>query len=130
MTGSNFYVNTFDVNAYVCRLPLQRPVALSMPVNLRIEMAYWLYWRVYELKILNSDFQSVFGVDASIERTFGHLLQPLVLMGWMERVADGYHVTTPGAYWIHRLQNEYSLNYINRLWGTCRKTAWPLEVSL
>jgi len=130
MTGSNFYVNTFDVNAYICRLPSERPVALSMPVNLRIEMAYWLYWRMYELKILNSDFQSVFGADASIERTFGHLLQPLVLMGWMERVADGYHVTTPGAYWIHRLQNEYSLNYINRLWGTCRKTAWPLEVSL
>lgn len=130
MTDSDFYVNTFDVNAYACKLPAERPVAVSMPVNRRIEMAYWLYWRVYELKILASDFQSVFGADASLESTFGHLLRPLVLMRLLERATDGYHVTTPGAYWIHRLQNEYSLNYINRLWGTCRKTAWPLKVSL
>ena len=130
MTDSDFYVNTFDVNAYVCKLPAERPVAVSMPINRRIEMAYWLYWRVYELNILASDFQSVFGADASLESTFGHLLRPLVLMRLLERATDGYHVTTPGAYWIHRLQNEYSLNYINRLWGTCRRTAWPLKVSL
>jgi oxygen-independent coproporphyrinogen-3 oxidase len=130
MTGSDFYVNTFDVNAYARKLPSERPVALSMPVNCRIEMGYWLYWRVYELKILNSDFQSVFGSDVSLEATFGHLLRPLVRMRLLERDHNGYHVTTRGAYWIHRLQNEYSLNYINRLWGTCRKTAWPLEVRL
>ena len=34
------------------------------------------------------------------------------------------------AYWIHRLQNEYALNYINRLWGRCRQEAWPREVRL
>ena len=43
---------------------------------------------------------------------------------------DGYEITRSGAYWIHRLQNEYSLNYINRLWGGCRKTAWPNRVML
>jgi oxygen-independent coproporphyrinogen III oxidase len=130
MTGTEFYVNTFDVRAYADKLSTERPVALSMPVNRRIEMAYWLYWRIYELKILTSDFQSVFGADASLESTFGRLLRPLVLMGLLDQQTDGYRVTTSGAYWIHRLQNEYSLNYINRLWGTCRKTGWPLEVSL
>ena len=61
MTGKDFYVNTFDVQSYAEALPEKRPVALSMPVNRQLEMAYWLYWRVYELKIYQEDFQYLFG---------------------------------------------------------------------
>lgn len=130
MTGFDFYVNTFDVKAYASVLPDERPVAVSMSVGRRLEMAYWLYWRVYELKILNSDFQDVFGSEASLDAEFGHLFRPLILIRLLERVDGGYQVTKPGAYWIHRLQNEYSLSYINHLWGTCRREPWPQEVRL
>jgi oxygen-independent coproporphyrinogen III oxidase len=129
MTGTDFYVNTFDVMAYSATLPSFRPVALTMPVDRRIEMAYWLYWRVYELKILNSDFQRLFGPATSLAAEFGKVLYPPTLIGLMERHGDDYYITKAGAYWIHRLQNEYSLNYINRLWGTCRKVPWPETVS-
>ncbi len=46
MIGSHFYANTCNVNAYASSLPANRPIALSMPVTKRLEMAYWLYWRV------------------------------------------------------------------------------------
>ena len=59
-----------------------------------------------------------------------HLLRPLILMGLVKRVNDTFCVTKSGAYWIHRLQNEYSLSYINHLWGSCRKEPWPEEVTL
>ena len=108
MTGTDFYVNTFDVKAYAGKLPKERPVAVSMPVDRRLEMAYWLYWRVYELQISDRGFRDVFGGSASIEAEFGHLLHPLVAMRLLERAGDSYRVTKPGAYWIHRLQNEYS----------------------
>ncbi len=130
MTGDDFYVNTFDVSAYASALPAGRPVALSMEVNRRLEMAYWLYWRIYELKVLDKDFKGAFGSGASLQREFQRLLQPLVWARLLERADDGYHVTKPGAYWIHRLQNEYSLSYINNLWGTCRRQPWPDEVRL
>lgn len=130
MTGADFYVNTFDVKAYAQTLPLDRPVAVSMAVNKRIEMAYWLYWRIYELKVLNKDFQEIFGTDSTLDSEFGGLFRPLISMNLMKRVEGGYQVTKSGAYWIHRLQNEYSLNYINRLWGSCRKQAWPERVVL
>ena len=130
MTGSDFYVNTFDINAYASKLPAERPVAVSMPVDRRLEMAYWLYWRIYELEISKANFRDVFGANASLDAEFGHLLRPLSMVGLLERTNDGYHVTTRGAYWIHRLQNAYSLNYINHLWGTCRKEPWPEEVIL
>jgi len=130
MTGSDFYVNTFNVEAYADTLPQRRPVALSMPIDQRLAMAYWLYWRGYELKIMERDFQRLFGSDASPDAVFGLLFRPFRLLGMMRRITGGYEITPSGAYWIHRLQNKYSLNYINRLWGGCRRQAWPTQVVL
>jgi coproporphyrinogen III oxidase-like Fe-S oxidoreductase len=130
MTGSHFYVNTFDVNSYINSPTMKRPIALSMPVDRRLEMAYWLYWRVYELKIYEEDFQNLFGPDVSLDATFSHIIKPIQLMGMITKIDGGYQITKSGAYWIHRLQNEYSLNYINRLWGKCRINPWPSEVAL
>ena len=104
------------------------PVALVLPVDRRLEMAYWLYWRVYEMKLGGGDFRELFGED--LEAVFGRLLRPLVRLGMMERHNGSYRVTEGAAYWVHRFQNEYSLNYINRLWGRCRQEAWPREVRL
>jgi oxygen-independent coproporphyrinogen III oxidase len=130
MTGRDFYVNTFDVEAYAGALPGRRPIGLSMPVDRRLEMAYWLYWRIYELRVQASGFSRVFGSDASLEQEYGRLFAPLVAVGLLARTEDGFAVTTPGAYWIHRLQNEYSLNYIDHLWGACRRNPWPKLVRL
>lgn len=130
MTGTDFYVNTFDVAAYSAALPGRRPIALSMPVDRRLEMAYWLYWRVYELNVSRMDFQDVFGQGEMLEPVFSGILRPFAAAGMLEKETGGYRVTKSGAYWIHRLQNEYSLNYINRLWGTCRRLPWPAETLL
>lgn len=130
MTGTDFYVNTFDVDAYADSLPDKRPIALSMPINKRLEMAYWLYWRAYELRINNDDFKQLFGEDENLDDYFSALFRPLRAIRMMEKLGDGYQINTSGAYWIHRLQNEYSLSYINRLWGRCRKEAWPEQVIL
>ncbi len=130
MTGRHFYVNTFDVQEYAASLPKRRPVALVMPVDRRMEMAYWLYWRLYELRAKGGDFAATFGPEASLEATFGTLLRPFQWLGWLNRINGDYRVTNSGAYWIHRLQNDFSLGYINRLWGKCREEAWPDEVIL
>ena len=130
MTGTHFYVNTFDIAAYAESLPDKRPVALSMRIDRRLEMAYWLYWRIYELFADDAEFQLLFKEKKSMRKTFGPLFFPVRLMGMLRRERQGYRVTRSGAYWIHRLQNEYSLSYINRLWGSCRKDAWPVEVRL
>lgn len=130
MTGGDFYVNTFDVEPYATTLPGKRPIALSMPVDKRLEMAYWLYWRVYELEIFRKDFQDLFGDEITLDTTFSNVIKPFELAGMIEKKNGGYHVTNSGAYWIHRLQNEYSLNYINKLWGACRRSPWPAEAML
>jgi len=130
MIGTAFYVNTFDVDAYAHALKRGRPIALVLPVDRRLEMAYWLYWRAYEMKACETDFQRVFGVEASLEGTFGGITRLFRALRMVEGEPGGWRITRRGAYWIHRLQNEYSLNYINRLWGACRREAWPREVTL
>jgi oxygen-independent coproporphyrinogen-3 oxidase len=128
MTGRQFCVNTFSIDEYAAALPGRSPVALVLPVDRRLEMAYWLYWRVYEMKLGVADFRELFGEE--LEAVYGGLLRPLLRLGMMERHNGSYRVTRGAAYWVHRFQNEYSLNYINRLWGRCRQEAWPREVGL
>ena len=130
MIGSHFYLNTFDVDAYASALPGRRPIALSMRMDRRLEMAYWLYWRAYELFVADADFRDLFGANRSMAKLFGPSFTPFLAARFMERQADGYRITDAGAFWIHRIQNEYSLNYVNRLWGRCRQTPWPQEVVL
>ncbi len=130
MDGDHFYVNTFDVDAYADCLPAHRPVALAMEVDTRLEMAYWLYWRVYELFVPAAEFDRLFGPEESLDSRFGTLFSTARAAGMAEKTSDGYVISPAGAYWIHRLQNEYSLNYINRLWGTCRRDPWPAKAVL
>lgn len=128
MTGTQFRVNTFSIAEYNRSLPGRLPVALSMTFDASLEMAYWLYWRVYEMHIPEQGFRDLFGKE--LDQVFGPFLSGLRLLGMARRDQEGYSITEPGAYWIHRLQNEYSLNYINRLWGRCRQEPWPAEVRL
>jgi oxygen-independent coproporphyrinogen-3 oxidase len=100
-----------------------------MRLDRRQEMAYWLYWRAYELFAGREDFRALFD-GADLDATFGALFAPFRAAGFMRRTPAGFEITDAGAFWIHRLQNEYSLAYIDRLWGRCRRTAWPAEVRL
>ncbi len=128
MTGRQFWVNTFSVAEYARSLPDHLPVAAVMPVDRRLEMAYWLYWRLYELAVPRDSFRDRFGRE--LEDVFGGWLSAARLLGMMERRNGSYHVTEEGAHWIHRIQNEYALNYISRLWGRCRWDPWPEVVKL
>ena len=79
MTGRQFCVNTFSIEEYAAALPDRSPVALVLPVDRRLEMAYWLYWRVYEMKLSGADFRELFGED--LEAVYGRLLRPLAAPG-------------------------------------------------
>lgn len=96
-----------------------------MPMGRRREMAYWLYWRLYELHAEDRDFADLFGPERSPPEVFGLALKPLEMLGWVKRRKGGYDVTPNGIYWVHRLQNEFSLDYSTTLWGECKQSAWP-----
>ncbi|HUU84924.1 MAG TPA: radical SAM protein [Phycisphaerae bacterium] len=128
MTGRDLFFNTFQVEAYAEAVRNGSPVTLCLPLNRRLEMAYWLYWRLYEMRVGRASFAGMF--DRDLSAAAGWLFAAPRALGLMRKAADGYEVTGRGAYWIHRLQNGFSLEYITRIWTQCRRQPWPQEVRL
>ena len=128
MTGRQFYLNTFSIEEYASLVSERLPVALVMPIKPKLEMAIWLYWRIYEMSIPSGSFRELFGME--LDDVYGRALSWLERLGIVARNGGSYDVTESGSYWIHRIQNEYALNYIDRVWSRCREDAWPSSIRL
>jgi oxygen-independent coproporphyrinogen-3 oxidase len=124
-----FYLNTFDVQAYIRSLENGRlPIALSLELSERMQMAGWVYWRMYETRLNKSEFGLRFGKD--LDRVYGSYIRWLALMGLLKEEGDEVVLSDRGAYWLHALQDVFSIDYIAKLWGSCVQEPWPKKVAL
>ncbi|MGD2147519.1 MAG: radical SAM protein, partial [Anaerolineae bacterium] len=125
-----FYLNTFSVQAYIEALEGGRlPIALSLDLTEKMQMAGWLYWRIYETRFRRSDFLGRFG--RSFDTIYGRLMKLLSGLGLFQSDdGDQIVLSDKGAYWLHCLQDLFSNEYISRLWGTSREEPWPERVVL
>jgi coproporphyrinogen III oxidase-like Fe-S oxidoreductase len=124
-----FYLNTFNVREYIRALEGGRmPIALSLDLSERMQMAGWLYWRVYETRFQRSDFQKRFGKE--FDRVFGKYIKLLSLVGFLKDDGDEIVLSDNGTFWLHVLEDLFSIAYISRLWGTSQQEPWPEKVVL
>jgi oxygen-independent coproporphyrinogen-3 oxidase len=122
-----FYLNTFRVAEYIKALEDGRmPIALSLDLSEAMQMAGWLYWRIYETRFLKEDFRARFGKD--FNEVFGRFVKPLSILGFLKDKGDEIVLSDRGTYWLHALEDIFSINYINTLWGDLRREPWPEEV--
>lgn len=124
-----FYLNTFNVGEYIRALAAgQLPIALSLELSKRMQMAGWLYWRIYETRFKKRDFERRFheGFDA----VYGRYMRLFACLGLLTERVDEIRLTDAGAYWLHALQDLFSIDYVSRLWGTSQENPWPREVIL
>jgi oxygen-independent coproporphyrinogen-3 oxidase len=124
-----FYLNTFNVREYIRALDHGRlPVALSLLLTRRMQMAGWLYWRMYETRFNKGDFEQRFYED--FDEVYGAYLRPLRALGLIQEEGRAVRLTDAGAYWLHVLQDMFSIDYVSTLWGTSQEQPWPQEVVL
>jgi oxygen-independent coproporphyrinogen-3 oxidase len=124
-----FYLNTFNSREYIRALADgHMPIALSLELSKRMQMAGWLYWRIYETRFRKSDFEWRFheGFDA----VYGKYVRPLSFLGLLTEGEDEITLTDTGAYWLHTLQDVFSIDYVSKLWGSSQENPWPGEVIL
>ncbi|GAH45277.1 unnamed protein product, partial [marine sediment metagenome] len=124
-----FYLNTFSVIEYIKALENGRmAIALSLDLSERMQMAGWLYWRIYETRFKKKDFKKRFGRD--FDWVYGKYVKPLALLGFLKD--DGEHIvlSDKGTYWLHALEDLFSIEYISKLWGTSKQEPWPEKVVL
>ncbi len=124
-----FYLNTFNVSEYIRALGAGRlPIALSIELNQAMQMAGWLYWRIYETRFRKSEFRRRFGLD--FDAVYGKYFRLLSLLGYVKDDGEQVRLSDAGAYWLHVLQDLFSLEYVSKLWGTSRIDPWPDKVLL
>jgi coproporphyrinogen III oxidase-like Fe-S oxidoreductase len=124
-----FYLNTFHVGEYIRAIEAGRmPIALSIELSAEMQMAGWLYWRIYETRFRRSDFERRFGLD--LDRVYGRYIRLLSLIGWLEDDGDELVLSDDGIYWLHVLQDLFSIQYVSTLWGTAQQDPWPEKVLL
>ena len=124
-----FYLNTFNTEAYIQALADGRmPIALSLELSERMQMAGWLYWRIYETKFGKEDFERRFHLP--LDAVYGRVLRGLSFLGLLTEREDEVALTDAGAYWLHTVQDLFSIDYISKLWGTSRQAPWPAQVRL
>jgi oxygen-independent coproporphyrinogen-3 oxidase len=125
-----FYLNTFNVAEYIKRLEDGRmPIALSLDLSESMQMAWWLYWRVYETRFKRNDFRKRFEKD--FNEVWGKYIKLFSLFGLIKK-DDGNEVilSDRGTFWLHALEDLFSLDYISKLWGTSKQEPWPERVVL
>ena len=124
-----FYLNTFNVEEY-CKAFNEREnaIALSIDMPIKLQMAGWLYWRIYETKFQKQDFAQRF--DSNLDSLFGKYLKFLSIMGFLIHDHEQVILTDRGTYWLHALEDIFSIDYISTLWGTSKQNPWPEKVVL
>jgi len=102
-----FYLNTFNVGEYIRALSDRRtPIALSLELSRRMQMAGWLYWRIYETRFQKSDFEARF--HEPFDAVYGRYFKLFSLAGLVRERGDEIALTDAGAYWLHALQDVFS----------------------
>ncbi len=124
-----FYLNTFSVREYIRGLRNGRtPIALSLELSERMQMAGWLYWRIYETRFKKSDFQKRFGKE--FDDVYGKYMKPLSWLQFVRYHGDEVVLSDEGTYWLHVLEDLFSIQYVSKLWGTSQQDPWPERVVL
>ncbi|GAG79577.1 unnamed protein product [marine sediment metagenome] len=93
-----------------------------------MQMAGWLYWRIYETKFKKSDFQNRF--SENFDNKYGKHMKILNQIGFLKNGNDQITLTDKGTYWIHAFEDFFSIDYISKLWGTSKLNPWPEKVIL
>jgi oxygen-independent coproporphyrinogen III oxidase len=124
-----FYLNTFNVAEYVKTIESNRmPVALSVGLTREMQMAGWLYWRIYETKISKEEFLGRFGV--SFDTRYGNLMRFFSGLGLISDNGREIILTDKGSYWLHSFEDFFSIDFIGNLWGKSKSDPWPEKVIL
>ncbi len=124
--GGVFWFNTFSVTAYM-EAKEPRP-ALVLQTAEKFRRAHWLYWRLYRMAVDPAEYRQLFARD--LYRDYDPWFKLMRLLGMGRLDGDIWRVTEFGSVWMHRIQQLFSITYIDSLWDKARTEPWPQEVVL
>lgn len=119
-----FSINAFSVDEYVRSIQQGRsPTALSIQLTPRERELMWLFWHSYNLQIEPVPFAAQFG--HRLEGPFGLELRTAQAFGILRRRNGTYSLTDRGAYLFHLVEQQYTNQYIDKVWRFSLQNPWP-----
>lgn len=122
-----FKINTFSIDGYLQRIKEGNlATALTLEFTRRQRMVYYLFWTAYTLRISGKDFFNFFG--KKLEHNYGLELWIASVLGFVKKENGQYLITEKGSYYYHYYENFYTLSYIDHMWHSMKKEAFPSEL--
>jgi len=128
--GSLFTLNTFSVPEYIKSVGEKgQAIALEIPFTERLTILYDFYWRLYDTYIPERrELDQLTYALRNVKHL--HLLMKLSeLFGMSKKNGEYFSLTREGSFWIHLIQNYFSLRYINTIWTEAKREAWPPAIN-
>lgn len=130
--GSNvqgqYYLNTFSVKEYIKKCSKNKsPVALKMDFTRSMSSYHWFYWRLYDTHIPKKQLFKLFG---NRDKRVYLVLNLMKILGLSYEKDNMIILNERGGFWLHLLQNYFSLNYINKVWTIAQKIPWPQKIKI
>lgn len=123
-----YYLNTFSVKEYIKTCSINRlPIALKMGFTEPMSLYHWFYWRLYDTYIPKELLFELFGKN---NKKIHKILRLIKMLKLSEENEDEIVLNERGAFWLHLIQNYFSLNYINKVWSVAQKNPWPKEIRI
>lgn len=124
-----FKINTFSLEAYRDRVTAgELPTALTLRFTRRQRMVYYLFWTAYSTWVDPKGFSDFFG--ESLSRCYGLEFWLAQRLGWVEKKEGKYHLTPAGVFAYHYYEGFYTLRYIDMMWSTLNRQAFPNQLKL
>lgn len=124
-----FKINTFSIEEYSKRIHEKKlPTSLTIDFQGRQRMAYYLFWSAYTTRVDTAQFEDFF--HKPLEKSYGFELWVARMLGYVKKEKGYYEMTKKGAFYYHYFENFYTLSYIDKMWGSMRKEAFPEKMIL
>ncbi|MEG0755480.1 MAG: radical SAM protein [Oscillospiraceae bacterium] len=124
-----FKINTFSLPEYEKAVGENRlPTSLTLQFTRRQRMVYYLFWTAYSTRVSARDFEGFFGEP--LKKNYGLELWLAVKLGFVTEKDGVYEMTLKGAFYYHHYEGYYTLAYIDKMWSTMRREAFPAELQL
>ena len=130
--GSNipgtYYMNTFSVSDYMELCSKDKfPTALKMEFSREMTAFHWFYWRLYDTRIPQ---EGIKGYSGKTGRKMRQMIFAMKALNMCTENDAEILLNERGAFWLHLMQNYFSLNYINKVWTVAQRIPFPKEIRI
>ena len=105
---------------------MKLPVFRTEFVNAQEFINFWSSQYKYKNEHIYDD-----NIGKELNEVYGKYIKLFSLFGLIKKDdGDEIFLSDKGIFWLHALEDLFSIDYISKLWGTSKQEPWPEKIIL